>query len=195
MRALIAGASGAIGRALVHRLRANQHEVFALTQSRDSAAVLTEIGAEPVSHRRRKPVASGGVADRGSRVLQEHLRHLTSAKERRFERQAPTRSTTRRGSGALRTRNPGASSGSVRARSSGFRLTRGERREVRVGGDGCRSRAATERRCPSRRRTQASPRNYPGSCSKREPKRPKATHARNVDWLGFLCGALAAVLI
>ena len=36
MRILIAGASGAIGRALVRRLRANQHEVFALTQSRDS---------------------------------------------------------------------------------------------------------------------------------------------------------------
>src|SRR5215469_2411226 len=47
MRILIAGASGAIGRALVRRLRANQHEVFALTQSRDSAAVLKEIGAEP----------------------------------------------------------------------------------------------------------------------------------------------------
>ena len=46
MRVLIAGASGAIGRALVRRLRANQHEVFALTQSRDSAAVLKEIGAE-----------------------------------------------------------------------------------------------------------------------------------------------------
>jgi hypothetical protein len=51
-------------------------------------------------HRRRKAVASGGVADGGSRVLQEHLRHLTSAKDRRFERQAPTPSTTRRGSGA-----------------------------------------------------------------------------------------------
>src|SRR5215468_12306756 len=48
MRILIAGASGSIGRALVRRLRANQHEVFALTQSRDSAAVLKEIGAEPV---------------------------------------------------------------------------------------------------------------------------------------------------
>src|SRR5215469_15483423 len=48
MRILIAGASGAIGRALVRRLRANQHEVFALTQSRDSAAVLKEFGAEPV---------------------------------------------------------------------------------------------------------------------------------------------------
>jgi 2-alkyl-3-oxoalkanoate reductase len=48
MRILIAGASGAIGRALVRRLRANQHEAFALTQSPDSAAVLKEIGAEPV---------------------------------------------------------------------------------------------------------------------------------------------------
>jgi 2-alkyl-3-oxoalkanoate reductase len=48
MRILIAGASGAIGRPLVRRLRANQHEVFALTQSPHSAAALKEIGAEPV---------------------------------------------------------------------------------------------------------------------------------------------------
>ena len=48
MRILIAGASGAIGRALVRRLRANPHDVFALAQSRDSAAVLKEIGVEPV---------------------------------------------------------------------------------------------------------------------------------------------------
>ena len=48
MRTLIAGASGAIGRALVRRLRASQHEVSALAQSRDSAAVLKKIGAEPV---------------------------------------------------------------------------------------------------------------------------------------------------
>ena len=47
MRILIAGASGAIGRALVRHLRANQHEVFALTQTRGSA-VLKEIDAEPV---------------------------------------------------------------------------------------------------------------------------------------------------
>ena len=38
MRILIAGATGAIGRPLVRRLRANQHEVFALTRSPDSAA-------------------------------------------------------------------------------------------------------------------------------------------------------------
>ena len=57
MRVLIAGASGAIGRALVRRLRANQHEVFALTQSRDSAAVLKEIGAELW---RRLPRPPGG---------------------------------------------------------------------------------------------------------------------------------------
>jgi 2-alkyl-3-oxoalkanoate reductase len=47
MRILIAGASGAIGRPLVRRLRANQHEVFALTRSPDSAP-LKENGAEPV---------------------------------------------------------------------------------------------------------------------------------------------------
>jgi nucleoside-diphosphate-sugar epimerase len=48
MRILIAGASGAIGRPLVRHLRANQHEVFALTRSPDSAPALKEIGAEPV---------------------------------------------------------------------------------------------------------------------------------------------------
>src|SRR5262249_18533433 len=35
-------------RPLVRRLRANQHEVFALTRSPDAAPALKEIGAEPV---------------------------------------------------------------------------------------------------------------------------------------------------
>src|SRR5262252_3084531 len=48
MRILIAGASGAIGRPLVRRLRANLHDVFALTRSRDSAPALKDIGAEPI---------------------------------------------------------------------------------------------------------------------------------------------------
>ena len=48
MRILIAGASGAIGRPLVRRLRANRHEVFALARSPDSAPALKEIGAEAV---------------------------------------------------------------------------------------------------------------------------------------------------
>ena len=48
MRILIAGASGAIGRPLVCRLRANQHEVFALTRSPDSAPALKEIGVDLV---------------------------------------------------------------------------------------------------------------------------------------------------
>src|SRR5262245_31753813 len=48
MRILIAGASGAIGRPLVRRLRANQHEIFALMRSPDSAPALKEIGAELV---------------------------------------------------------------------------------------------------------------------------------------------------
>jgi nucleoside-diphosphate-sugar epimerase len=58
MRVLIVGASGAIGRALVRRLRANQHEVFALTQSRDSGAVLKEIGAK-LWHRLLRPPGGG----------------------------------------------------------------------------------------------------------------------------------------
>ncbi len=48
MRILIAGASGAIGRALVRRLRASQHELFGLIHPRDSAPELKAIGAEPV---------------------------------------------------------------------------------------------------------------------------------------------------
>src|SRR5215831_5028979 len=48
MRILIASASGAIGRLLISRLRANQHAVFALARSPDSAPALKEIGAEPV---------------------------------------------------------------------------------------------------------------------------------------------------
>ena len=48
MRILIAGASGAIGRPLVRRLRANQHEVYGLSRLPDSAPALKEIGAEPV---------------------------------------------------------------------------------------------------------------------------------------------------
>ena len=48
MRVLIAGASGAIGQPLVRRLRAGQHEVFALTQSPDSGPALKEMDAEPV---------------------------------------------------------------------------------------------------------------------------------------------------
>ena len=48
MRILVAGATGAIGRPVVRRLRANQHEVFALAQSTDSALAVKEIGAEPI---------------------------------------------------------------------------------------------------------------------------------------------------
>src|SRR5439155_51604 len=48
MRILIAGAGGAIGRPLARRLRANQHQVFTLTRSSDSAPALKEIGVEPV---------------------------------------------------------------------------------------------------------------------------------------------------
>src|SRR5262249_47365120 len=48
MRILIAGASGAIGRPLVRRLTANQHELYALTGSPVPARALKAIGAEPI---------------------------------------------------------------------------------------------------------------------------------------------------
>lgn len=44
---MIAWASGAIGRPLVRRLKANQHEIFALTRAPNPAR-LKEIGAEPL---------------------------------------------------------------------------------------------------------------------------------------------------
>ena len=48
MRILIAGATGAIGRPLVRRLRANQHEVFALARSPESVPAFKEIGVEAI---------------------------------------------------------------------------------------------------------------------------------------------------
>ena len=48
MRILVAGATGAIDRPVVRRLRANQHEVFALARSTNSALAVKEIGAEPI---------------------------------------------------------------------------------------------------------------------------------------------------
>ena len=204
MRILIAGATGAIGRPLVRRLRANQNEVFALTRSPDSAPALKEIGVEavvadaldaaavkaaigrirpdavineltslprhytpaemkavaerdrkvrvegninllaahaplpaakfrippgppaapaplppPHTTSRRKPVASALVAD-GVRACCRST-CATSRQRTGFGHQGPTRSTTRRGLGALRTRKPDASLSSVRARLSGFR--------------------------------------------------------------------------
>ena len=50
MRLLKAGASGAIGRRLVRRLKANQDEVLALTQSPD----LKEIGSPPAHSEERR---------------------------------------------------------------------------------------------------------------------------------------------
>jgi nucleoside-diphosphate-sugar epimerase len=49
MKVLIAGASGAIGRPLVRRLNEARHRVFALARSPNSARVVSELGAEPVT--------------------------------------------------------------------------------------------------------------------------------------------------
>jgi hypothetical protein len=40
-----------------------------------------------------------------------------------------------------------------------------------------------------------SPRNYPGSCSQREPKSPKRDDARNANLRGVVCGTLAPASI
>src|SRR5882724_435922 len=46
-----------------------------------------------------------------------------------------------------------------------------------------------------RRGSQTSPRNYPGSCSQREPKRLKATYVRSANFRCVLCGALVVVAL
>ena len=41
--------------------------------------------------------------------------------------------------------------------------------------------------------SRTSPRNYPGSCSQREPKRPKGDDVRSGNLRGVVCGSLALV--
>src|SRR5262245_37132319 len=43
--------------------------------------------------------------------------------------------------------------------------------------------------------TQTSPRNYPGSCDRREPKSPEDDDVRSANLRGVVCGALVLVLI
>src|SRR5262245_59879344 len=63
-------------------------------------------------------------------------------------------------------------------------------------------RRSAERRCSAVERavgrftvTQTSPRNYPGSCSQREPKSPKGDDVRSANLLGVVWGGLAPVSI
>ena len=48
MRVLLAGATGAIGRPLIHGLKQHGHSVFGLVRSAESTRMLTEMGAETV---------------------------------------------------------------------------------------------------------------------------------------------------
>lgn len=48
MRVLLAGATGAIGRPLIHGLKQRGHSVFGLVRSAESTHILTEIGAQAV---------------------------------------------------------------------------------------------------------------------------------------------------
>src|SRR5947207_727385 len=47
----------------------------------------------------------------------------------------------------------------------------------------------------ARQSDQTSPRNYPGSCSQREPNGPKAVDVRNTNLRCVVCGSLARVSI
>ena len=46
MRVLVTGATGAIGRPLIHGLKQHGHSVFCLVRSAESARMATELGAE-----------------------------------------------------------------------------------------------------------------------------------------------------
>ena len=48
MRVLVAGATGAIGRPLIHGLKQQGHSVFGLVRSEESTRMVTEMGAEAV---------------------------------------------------------------------------------------------------------------------------------------------------
>jgi len=56
---------------------------------------------------------------------------------------------------------------------------------------------ATCRRCErgSRLLARTLPRNYPGSCSQREPKKPKASYIKSANRRAVVCSALAPVSI
>ena len=49
MRVLLAGATGAIGRPLIHGLKQHGHSVFGLVRSAESARIVTEMGAEALT--------------------------------------------------------------------------------------------------------------------------------------------------
>jgi hypothetical protein len=67
------------------------------------------------------------------------------------------------------------------------------RREGRRKNSRSREREMSGRDLPgSRSPTQTSPRNYPGSCSKRARKSAKGDGIRSTDSLGVVCGALRA---
>ena len=84
MRVLIAGASGAIGRPLVRRLKENRHTVFGLTRSPQSSHAVAELGAEPVNADRLDAVSvkAAIVRVRPDAVINELTslpRHYTAA--------------------------------------------------------------------------------------------------------------------
>ena len=68
MKIFVAGATGALGRALVPLLVAHGHEVVGMTRSTSKQDLLRSLGARPVRKRRFRIVGGGGDAhdDRGA---------------------------------------------------------------------------------------------------------------------------------
>jgi nucleoside-diphosphate-sugar epimerase len=87
MRVLIAGATGAIGRALIRCLNDSHHTVFALARSPVSSRVATQLGAEPVAADALDAVSLKAAIDRTrpDAVINELTslpRHYTAAEMR-----------------------------------------------------------------------------------------------------------------
>ena len=59
MRVLLAGATGAIGRPLIHGLKQHGHSVFGLVRSAESARIVTEMGAEALTGDALDPASVG----------------------------------------------------------------------------------------------------------------------------------------
>jgi uncharacterized protein YbjT (DUF2867 family) len=78
MRVIVAGASGAIGRQLVPRLVAGEHEVHGMTRSESKRALLSELGAVPVVADALDPDAvAAAVAEAKPDVIVHQLTSLT----------------------------------------------------------------------------------------------------------------------
>lgn len=79
MRVFVAGATGAIGRRLVHQLTATGHEVVGMTRSSHKAAALSAVGGQAGCCRRPQPQGSDGRSPGRRAPVSEWLPALADA--------------------------------------------------------------------------------------------------------------------